>query len=229
MIWRRKWQPTPVFFPGKSHGWKSLVDYSPWGYKEWDKTEQLHSKKKVAHWFFTLIFVPIIIPTLSFLEFFISAMAYVSTAYPLFKQSQSSNYLPNCKDWLIFPSLSYRLVLRVYHNSLLTSGKVEMLLFSKFNSSSALHFANDLGIADSLLYLRPRRLKLDRFPVNIKKKGIFFLKNLVSLSLFQAIKQYLWITFKYYFSKILNFLYQETTHYTLQIRMKLKPLLCPPS
>ena len=67
-----------------------------------------------------------------------------------------------------------------------------MLLFSKFNSSSALHFANDLGIADSLLYLRPRRLKLDRFPVNIKKKkkkNFFF--NLIGLSLSQAIKQYL--------------------------------------
>ena len=29
--WRRKWQPTPVFLPGKSHGWKSLAGYSPWG------------------------------------------------------------------------------------------------------------------------------------------------------------------------------------------------------
>ena len=29
--WRRKWQPTPVFLPGKSHGQKSLVGYSPWG------------------------------------------------------------------------------------------------------------------------------------------------------------------------------------------------------
>ena len=28
---RRKWQPTPVFFPEKSHGWRSLMDYSPWG------------------------------------------------------------------------------------------------------------------------------------------------------------------------------------------------------
>ena len=27
--WRRKWQPTPVFLPGKSHGQRSLVDYSP--------------------------------------------------------------------------------------------------------------------------------------------------------------------------------------------------------
>ena len=29
--WRRKSQPTPVFLPGKSHGQKSLVGYSPWG------------------------------------------------------------------------------------------------------------------------------------------------------------------------------------------------------
>ena len=28
-ILRRKWQPTPVFLPGKSHGMRSLVDYSP--------------------------------------------------------------------------------------------------------------------------------------------------------------------------------------------------------
>ena len=28
--WRRKWQPTPVLLPEKSHGWRSLVDYSPW-------------------------------------------------------------------------------------------------------------------------------------------------------------------------------------------------------
>ena len=27
--WRKKWQPTPVFFPGKSHGQRSLVGYSP--------------------------------------------------------------------------------------------------------------------------------------------------------------------------------------------------------
>ena len=28
-----KWQHTPVFLPGKSHGQRSLVDYSPWGHK----------------------------------------------------------------------------------------------------------------------------------------------------------------------------------------------------
>ena len=31
--WRRAWQPTPVFLPGKFHGQKSLVGYSPWGRK----------------------------------------------------------------------------------------------------------------------------------------------------------------------------------------------------
>ena len=29
--WRRKWQPAPVVLPGKSHGQRSLVGYSPWG------------------------------------------------------------------------------------------------------------------------------------------------------------------------------------------------------
>ena len=28
---RRQWHPTPVLLPGKSHGWRSLVGYSPWG------------------------------------------------------------------------------------------------------------------------------------------------------------------------------------------------------
>ena len=42
MHWRRKWQPTPVVLPGKSHGQRSLVGYSPWGRKESDTTERLH-------------------------------------------------------------------------------------------------------------------------------------------------------------------------------------------
>ena len=40
--WRRRWQPTPVLLPGKSHGQRSLVGYSLWGLKESDTTEQLH-------------------------------------------------------------------------------------------------------------------------------------------------------------------------------------------
>ena len=30
--WSRKWQPTPVLLPGKFHGRRSLVGYSPWGH-----------------------------------------------------------------------------------------------------------------------------------------------------------------------------------------------------
>ena len=40
LLWRRKWQPTPVFLPGKSHGRRSLVGYGPWGSKELDTDEQ---------------------------------------------------------------------------------------------------------------------------------------------------------------------------------------------
>ena len=40
--WRRKWRPTPVLLPGKSHERRSLVGYSPWGCKELDTTKRLH-------------------------------------------------------------------------------------------------------------------------------------------------------------------------------------------
>ena len=52
--WSRKWQPTPGFLPGKSHGQRSLAGYSPWGCKRvrhnwayththnWDASYQPH-------------------------------------------------------------------------------------------------------------------------------------------------------------------------------------------
>ena len=40
--WSRKWQPTPVFLPGKSPGQRTLVGYSPWDQKESDITEHHH-------------------------------------------------------------------------------------------------------------------------------------------------------------------------------------------
>ena len=39
--WSRKWQLTPVFFPGKFHGQRRLAGYSPWDCKEWDMTRWL--------------------------------------------------------------------------------------------------------------------------------------------------------------------------------------------
>ena len=40
--WRRRWQPNPVFLPGKSHGQRNLAGYSLGGHKQSDTTEQLH-------------------------------------------------------------------------------------------------------------------------------------------------------------------------------------------
>ena len=39
--WRKKWQPTPVFMPGKFHGQRRLAGISPWDHKELDTTESL--------------------------------------------------------------------------------------------------------------------------------------------------------------------------------------------
>ena len=39
LSWRGKWQPTPVFLPGESHGQRNLEGYSPWGHKESERTE----------------------------------------------------------------------------------------------------------------------------------------------------------------------------------------------
>ena len=41
MPWRREWQCTPVFLPGKFHGQRSLIGHSPWNHKELHMTEQL--------------------------------------------------------------------------------------------------------------------------------------------------------------------------------------------
>ena len=45
--WRRKWQPTPGFFPGKFHGQRSLTGYSPWGRKESDTSE--HACRRILN------------------------------------------------------------------------------------------------------------------------------------------------------------------------------------
>ena len=48
ILWRRKWQPTPVFLPGISHGQRSLAGYSPRGCKGLDMTERLNNNSIVA-------------------------------------------------------------------------------------------------------------------------------------------------------------------------------------
>ena len=41
--WSKKWQPTPVFVPGKFHRHRSLADYSPWGRKESERNTHTHT------------------------------------------------------------------------------------------------------------------------------------------------------------------------------------------
>ena len=41
--WRKKWQPIPVFSPGKSHEQRSTVGYNPWGHKKSDTTEHIYT------------------------------------------------------------------------------------------------------------------------------------------------------------------------------------------
>ena len=57
ILCRSKWLPTPVFLPGKPHGQRSLVGYSPWDHKESDMTEHAHrSHSHLDHSVSTLAF-----------------------------------------------------------------------------------------------------------------------------------------------------------------------------
>ena len=46
MHWRRKWQPTPVFLPGESHGRGSLVGCRLWGRRESDTTDMTQQQQQ---------------------------------------------------------------------------------------------------------------------------------------------------------------------------------------
>ena len=47
MHWRRKWQPTPVFLPGESQGWGSLVGCCLWGPTESDTSEATQQQQHI--------------------------------------------------------------------------------------------------------------------------------------------------------------------------------------
>ena len=47
ILWRRTWQPTPVFVPGEFHGQRGLACFSLWGHKESD-TEATQQQQKVT-------------------------------------------------------------------------------------------------------------------------------------------------------------------------------------
>ena len=72
--WRRKWQPTPVFLPGESHGGRSLVGYSLRGRKESDMTELLHSLTHVSLFFKVFIGFATTLPLFHVLLFWLWGM-----------------------------------------------------------------------------------------------------------------------------------------------------------
>ena len=64
--WRRKWQSTPVFFPGKSYGQRSLVGYSPWGKKSHTQLYWLNNSN---------------IPPVYNVSFFLPVNSFIKTLY----------------------------------------------------------------------------------------------------------------------------------------------------
>ena len=77
--WRRAWQPTPVFLPGKTHRQRILMGYSPKGCKDLDMTELLNTH---AH-----------SPYVSFLEIFLRTnIKILHLSKDIY--STSNNYFP---------------------------------------------------------------------------------------------------------------------------------------
>ena len=88
--WRRKWQPTPVPSPGKSHGQRSLVGCSPWGQKESDPTERLH-----FHYHFCWI---------AWFTRSNSCLVFSVSTWGLFKPGSPCRIWNSCvKEWLGIP------------------------------------------------------------------------------------------------------------------------------
>ena len=67
MRWKRKWQPTPVFLPGESQGWGSMMGCYPWGLTESDTTEVTQQQQ----W-------PLLRPTI-LTSVYISVRAFIGT------------------------------------------------------------------------------------------------------------------------------------------------------
>ena len=82
--WRRKWQPTPVFLPGKSHGQRSLVGYSPWGCSELDNN--LATKQQQSAKWLEIEFQCILLILFSFLDVSSSLSTLYFITLPLTKK-----------------------------------------------------------------------------------------------------------------------------------------------
>ena len=85
------WQPIPVLLPGKSHGWRSVVGYSPWGHKESDMTERLH-----FHFHISLCFV---IRINYYWWISLSLLPIQLCSHRIVLKSKSATHKPFCISW----------------------------------------------------------------------------------------------------------------------------------
>ena len=110
--WRRAWQPTPAFLPGKSHGQRSLANYSPQGGKSQTQLKRLSTHTQgnlcVTFWESVRLFSKVAVlcynlpssversnlsissPTLVIISLFYSGICIVKDGY--FCQLQDQNY-----------------------------------------------------------------------------------------------------------------------------------------
>ena len=83
---RRKWQPTPVFLPGESQGWGSLLGCHLWGRTESDTTEATQQQQLLVLIFTyspVLLLLHICVQLLFFFYDFLSIPFKISTSSPL--------------------------------------------------------------------------------------------------------------------------------------------------
>ena len=118
--WKRKWQLTPVFFPEKFYGQRSLAGYSPWSGKKSDMTEWLGLQFSSVQllscvWLFVTPWTPAHQASLSITNCrSLSKLMYIESVMP-------SNHLILCCPLLLLPSIFPSI--RVFSNeSAFTSG-----------------------------------------------------------------------------------------------------------
>ena len=88
---RRKWQPTPAFLPGESHGQRSLVAYSPWSCKEsytTEVTEHRYTHRQDYESYFELLDWPFKAPAFTFA--YPNNLVLISCLYYFYLPAQSS-------------------------------------------------------------------------------------------------------------------------------------------
>ena len=98
--WRRKWQPTPVFLPGKFLGQRSLVGYSPWDCRESDTTERLnHNNKESGS---LLAWWPLLLLTRN------PSLLRKPIPWPNKLEGASCNYISSTYGFTLIPVRSFR-------------------------------------------------------------------------------------------------------------------------